>query len=192
MILNEFLKAENLIATSSFFVALASLIISLVIYRQDQGRLDFYVGLGEIWGGTPFRMLQNVLQFRIVNSGRRAVILNAIGGDKNGEFVVSVLSKFNAKKFRTTSFLLHSPAVTEVITSNGQPKTLTEGMSVSFHLPLPEAEETFELIALNCRSVYVIDTVGKKHFVSKGVFRALRNSYQRRSFQQGPVPLAMK
>lgn len=181
----DFFKTESFIALSSFFVAGASFWVSWLSYKRDSGRLDFYVGVGEIWGGQPFQKQRDVIQFRIVNSGRRPLIVNSIGGDNRGEKLIRFLARYAPNRFKPTAYIFDSPIVTSALTPNGQPRVLHEGESISFHLPLPDSHPLLEKMATGSDSIYVFDTIGRKHRVPGPVLKKLRKDFLNRGNTEG-------
>lgn len=176
----QFFNTEKLIAISSFFVAGASFWISWLTYKRDSGRLDFYVGLGEIWDGRPLEKISECIQFRIVNSGRRPLIASSIGGDLKGDKKNCFLSNFFPKHFRSRAFIIDSPEISESLRPNGKFRVLNEGDFISFFLPLPKYDALFEEMALKSGSIYVFDTVSRKHRVPNGVLKKLAKDFNER------------
>jgi hypothetical protein len=170
-------RTENLTAISSLFVASASFWVSWLTYKRDQGRLDFYVGVGEIWGGQPLVKESDVIQIRIVNSGRRPLIVNSVGGDLKWQKMNRFLFRFFPNSFKPRCYLFHGPIVTSALMPNGKPRVLSEGENISIQLPLPDSFDFLEQMARDSESVYVFDSLNRKHKAPCGVMRKLRNDY---------------
>ena len=169
----ELLSIESLIALSSLFAAGASFWVSWLSYKRDSGQIDFYVGVGEILNDRTFKKEQEVIQFRIVNAGRRPLLVSQIGGDPVHQRLNRILTKFNSTKFKSRAFVLQSPIVNEHLLPRGTPRLLNEGEFLSFYLSLPDANGLAKQLA-DSDSIYVFDTVGRKHRVSSGVLKKLR------------------
>lgn len=173
------LKVENFIAASSFLVALASLAVSWRVYRQDQGRLDVSVGLGEIWGGQPYRVERKVIFIRIVNVGRRPVMLSSIGGDMPYFKLKRVMQWVPFLRIDPTSYLFTNSIIDSSLMPNGQPKVLHEGEFISITLPWSEHKDAAKVIAKDSSSVYVFDSMNRKHPVRSGLLRKFRRDFQK-------------
>jgi hypothetical protein len=173
------MKTETLIATSSLFAALASFWVSWLSYSRDRGRLDFYVGVGEIWSGIPLKKTGEAIHFKIINSGRRPMTVTDLGGDENGEFWNRVLSKVSPDKFKPRAYLITGPIVSPNLRPNGQSRVLNEGDGISFTMPLPAADQFLKQMATGA-SVYIFDSTGRKHYVPCRVFARLKRSYKER------------
>ncbi|MNJ99774.1 hypothetical protein D3C87_175550 [compost metagenome] len=175
----DFFKTENLIALSSFFAAGASFWVSWLSYRRDSGQLDFYIGMAEIRNGTTLKKEQDVIHFRIVNAGRRPLIVSQIGGDLKWYRLHQLLSRINPKKFQPRAYILDSPIINSSLLQNGRPRLLNEGDFITFYLPLPEANDLLAKIATGSSSIYVFDTIGRKHKAPSGVFKKLSNDFKK-------------
>ncbi|PIS10855.1 MAG: hypothetical protein COT73_07090 [Bdellovibrio sp. CG10_big_fil_rev_8_21_14_0_10_47_8] len=170
---------ESFIALSSLFVALASFWVSWLSYARDRGRLDFYVGVGEIWGGTPLRREQDVIQFRIVNSGRRPLTVTTIGGDIKGQFFNRMLWRVFPNTFKPRAYIITSPIVSASIMPNGRYRVLNEGDDISFTMPLPLHQDFLNQM-VEGSSIHVFDSIGRKHYVPCRVFAKLRRDHSER------------
>lgn len=173
----QFFNTEKLIAFSSFFVAGASFWISWLTYQRDFGRIDFYVGIGVILEGSPLKITSKVIQFRIVNSGRRPLIVSSIGGDSKRGIKDFFLNKFLPNQFPIKAYVINSPEIYNSLLPNGKFRVLNEGDSISIGLPLPKYDDLLEVMALKSNSIYVFDTVGRKHKVPSGVLKKLEKDF---------------
>lgn len=173
--------ATNLLELSTLSVAGASFYVSWLTYKRDSGRLDVSVLSSELRNGTTLALEQKGLHIKIVNSGRRPLIVSSIGGDAKWQkfhWIAMRLFGHRTPSWLTpTSFLVSDPAVTNHLAVNGQYKTLHEGQDISIFLPFPQADELFKLIATKCSSFYVFDSIGRKHRASKGMLKKLTSDY---------------
>lgn len=95
-----------------------------------------------------------------------------------GERIVRFLARYWPDYFKPTAYVLQSRYADAVLSPNGAPRVLHEGETISFQLPLPDALEMFEKMAMNSDSTYVFDTIGRKHRVSRAVMKKLKADYK--------------
>lgn len=162
-----------ILAGSSFFVSLASFTVSWLSYKRDSGRCDVFVGMGSIFDRTSKAGNPTIL-LKIVNSGRRPIIINLIGGDLKGQFINRCLDKIFRSRKKAIAFFLDSPLIRTALMPDGHSRVLEEGHEITVCLPLPECISNLEQMANESDSIYAIDTLGRKHYVPKRVLRTFK------------------
>ncbi len=172
---------NHMVELSSFFVAAATFYVSWLSYKRDSGRLDVFVTVGEMRKGQTLALEQIGLHIKIVNSGRRPLIVTSVGGDAKWQFVSRIA--FRLLGFRTPgwlkprAFLVNDPLVTTHLMTGGRYKTLHEGEDISVFLPFPQGKGLLKYIATECSNFYVFDSVGRKHKTSCAVMRKIKNDF---------------
>lgn len=172
--------ANLLVAAAGFMVALASLAVSWLAYSRDAGRLDVSVGLGHIWGGRPLQAEQRVIFVKIVNSGRRPIVLSSLGGDLKFYWLRRLCGLvLSDRPFARTSFLfMDSPLINAQLMPQGVSRVLQEGESLSVTLPFQDYRDLAATIAGKAGSIYVFDSLSKKHRMPCRGMRKFRTDWK--------------
>jgi hypothetical protein len=161
--------AKLALSVSSFFVSLSALTISWLVYRRDVGRLEVYVTVSEVLGGTPFRKISDMIYIRVVNSGRRTVSPVKLAGDTRWARLRQTADWICRKDSGVRrSFLFDSPNIRTAFAG-----ALSEGEQRDLQFPLPEFSKALDQLA-SARRFYVIDTLGRRHLVKRRILRQLR------------------
>lgn len=159
--------------------AISSLTLSYLNYRRDTGRLDVYIGMGKIHGGTPLVAELDAVHIKIVNSGRRPVMITSFGGDNRWQAVNRWMFGLVPKYFKPKAFMfmggIYFPALLNA--PDGSSKVLQEGHPSQIVYPLPEGKEMARQLS-KAGSVYVFDSIGKRHKVKRAVLRKFRSDFK--------------
>ncbi len=107
-------------------------------------------------------------------------MLDQIGGDLKGQRILRMLSNLNADVFKSRAYILNGPKVDNHLMPSGQRRVLNEGESFSFQMPMPEADALLKQLAKDSDSIYIFDTIGRKHRVPRRVLKKLRRDYKNR------------
>ncbi|MGE0525467.1 MAG: hypothetical protein AB7P49_00280 [Bdellovibrionales bacterium] len=176
------------VSVSGAVTALASLTISYLTYRRDSGRLDVYIGLGRIHGGPELTIAQDAIHLKIVNAGRRPVIISSFGGDNPYQVLNRILFPLLPKLFSPRAFIVTGGIYMPALLNNqdGTSKVLREGESSQVICPLPQCFSiATQLAEAGC--VYAFDTVGRRHKVKRRVLSKLRKDLREYQREQRPI-----
>lgn len=165
------------LSISSLGVAAASFMVSWRNYSRDSGRLDVSVSIGDVWGGQPIQQEQHVIYIRVVNSGRRPIMLESFGGNARYYLIKRIVHRLCSKsKMDKPSWLFMNSALIDAqFRPLGQPKVLQEGQSVTVVIPYDNV--IAEQLATSS-SLYVFDSMSRKHKVKCKARRTLRRNWK--------------
>lgn len=165
-----------ILSLASLLVALGSVAVTWLNYARDTGQISFYVGLGEVFGGAEGAV--EVLNFKIVNVGRRPVTLIGIYGDLKWQhfkkFMTWLLGYRTPSWLKRGGFLLPPEVIGEQFMPRGRYQTLAEGGEISILIQGREGQSMARSISKSAANLYLSDSTGRKYFVPNSVMRKLR------------------
>jgi hypothetical protein len=177
--LQEIIAISGLVCSvSSVAIALLSFRLSRQSFARDDGKIDFSISYNEVMNGQTFAKEGEVIHLKAINVGRRPVILSSIGGDKSG-CITRLISKVTLDKLERTSVMFYGPSVGPLLIKNGSPATLHEGESAGVTLELPKFAALGDQICKDCKTLYLDDSMGRRHFVTEKVLKRFKKSWKR-------------
>ena len=164
-------QRTDFLAFSSALVAASSFLLSYLTFQRDRGRLDVKVG---IWrevtrtGETGARFIL----ISAVNSGRRPISVDSVGGFPRWQRSKRILFRFFPKHFAPVGFLLLDPITRQALidSATGKYRVLSEGESFQIKLPLSDDIPTITDWT-KIHHFYVGDTTGREHYARQRVVR---------------------
>lgn len=156
--------------------ALSSLAISFSSYRRDQGRLDVSIG---VWKVADPRTMQptdeTYIRISMVNSGRRPIVIDSLGGFPWFWRPRGVLNYWMPTWFPIVGFFLADPLVQQqILDGKGEYKMLTEGQKLTVTVPIKKSAGQANKSWDSVHVFYVGDSTGKCHFVPRRLLRKFK------------------
>jgi len=179
MCIFEWLKTNSVfvISVGGFITAASSLLVSILSFRRDYGRLDVYIGQWNVFDMSKSEYTgETYIRISAVNSGRRPIVIDSIGGFPKFWRFRKILNQLLPNYFDIVGFFIADPIVNkQMIDSKGEYKTLLEGEKLTVSIPIKKTDTSTALKSWEDFSVfYIADSTGKCHFVKQRVLKKFK------------------
>lgn len=179
MCIFEWLKSNAIfvISIAGFVTAASSLLVSILSFRRDYGRLDVSIGQWNVFNmATSEYTGESYIRISAVNSGRRPIVIDSIGGFPNFWRLRKLLNQLLPNYFDIVGFFIADPVVNkQMIDEKGEYKTLLEGQKITVSIPIKKDDIKTALKSWDDFAVfYIADSTGKCHFVKQRVLKKFK------------------
>ncbi len=157
--------------------AISSLAISVSpTYKRDQGRLDVKIG---VWNVLNMETMQptdeSYIRISIVNSGRRPVVIDSLGGFPRFWWVRRKLHSWFPNAFDIVGFFsAHQIVEKQLRDSRGEYQILSEGKKLTVSIPIARNRRAGTRSWDEVAVFYAGDSMGRCHYVPSGVLRKFK------------------
>jgi hypothetical protein len=173
---------SNFSTITNFAVALSSLVVSCLAYKRDNGRFIVSVDIGEIFQPAPHVKIADALIIRVINTGRRPMILRSISSEHRWNKIKRIinyfLSLFLAKKhhYNYKWLQLNYPQVMNAVFNNNKSRVVNEGEVVDVVIDFPAGLEIAKKIISHYPRFYASDSLDTQYYISRKNFKSLKES----------------
>lgn len=170
---------------ATLLVALSSLALSIFSYLRDRGRLELYIGLGDILDAKTLKKEQTIINITVTNVGRRPVIIRGLAGDHRGNWwrklIYKVYPDVPECLFPKGTFYDGENIKPLIFDANNKHHVLTEGQIVNTHIPIVASQNHSNWSKLFAENVnlYVFDTANRNYYVPRMIYRKFLNDLKK-------------
>jgi hypothetical protein len=174
----EFLNTNVTLVISfvGMLIAISSLAISASTYKRDQGRLDVKIG---VWNVLNMETMQptdeSYIRITMVNSGRRPVVVDSLGGFPRFWRVRRRLHSCFPNTFDIVGFFLADQIVEKQLRDpRGEYQILSEGKKLTVSIPIARNRRAGTRTWDEVAAFYAGDSMGRCHYVPSQVLNKFK------------------